>query len=72
MQRSPREYQRPESLASQPKELWSWDITKLKGPVKWTWTYYYLYKIMDVFSRFVVGWMVAYRETAQLAEVLFV
>lgn len=69
MQRPPREYQRPELLASRPNELWSWDITKLKGPAKWT--YYYLYKIMDVYSRFVVGWMVAYRETAQLAEELF-
>lgn len=67
-QRAPRQYQRPELLATRPNELWSWDITKLKGPAKWT--YYYLYKIMDVFSRFVVGWMVAYRETAQLAEEL--
>lgn len=51
---------RPELLATQPNKLWSWDITKLKGPRKWT--YYYLYKIMDVFSRYVVGWMVSYRE----------
>jgi putative transposase len=61
-------YERPELLATRPNELWSWDITKLKGPKKWT--YYYLYKIMDVFSREVVGWMVAYRESAQLAKVL--
>lgn len=51
---------RPELLATHPNQLWSWDITKLKGPRKWT--YYYLYKIMDVFSRYVVGWMVCYRE----------
>lgn len=58
-------YQRPELLAEAPNELWSWDITKLKGPVKWT--YYYLYVILDVFSRYVVGWMIAERETALLA-----
>lgn len=65
-QAAPRQYERPELLATRPNELWSWDITKLKGPSKWT--YFYLYKIMDVFSRHVVGWMVAYRESAQLAE----
>lgn len=59
-QSPPRHSPRPELLAIQPNELWSWDITKLKGPRKWT--YYYLYKIMDVFSRYVVGWMVSYRE----------
>lgn len=59
-------YSRPELLATRPKELWSWDITKLKGPA--TWTYYYLYVILDVYSRFVVGWMIAERETAELAE----
>jgi transposase InsO family protein len=42
-------YTKPELLATQPRELWSWDITKLKGPAKWT--YYYLYVILDVFSR---------------------
>ena len=57
---------RPELLATQPNELWSWDITKLLGPA--TWTYYYLYVVMDVFSRYVVGWMVAAREAALLAE----
>jgi putative transposase len=62
------EYVKPELLASRPNELWSWDITKLRGPQKWT--YYYLYKILDVFSRYVVGWMVAYRELALLAEAL--
>ena len=65
-QRTPHTFPRPELLASQPNELWSWDITKLKSAQKWT--YYYLYKIMDVFSRYVVGWMVAYREKAFLAE----
>jgi putative transposase len=59
-------YRKPELLATQPNELWSWDITKLKGPVKWT--YYYLYVILDVFSRYVVGWMVAHRESAALAR----
>jgi len=60
------QYAAPELLATRPNELWSWDITKLLGPVKWT--YYYLYCILDVFSRYVVGWMVAYRESAVLAE----
>ena len=61
-------YQKPELLATRPNELWSWDITKLRGPVKWT--YYYLYVILDVLSRYVVGWMVAERECASLAEQL--
>lgn len=61
-------YERPELLATKPNELWSWDITKMKGPKKWT--YYYLYKIMDVYSRVVVGWMVAFKESAQLAKIL--
>jgi putative transposase len=61
-------YSKPELLATQPNELWSWDITKLKGPVKWT--YYYLYVILDIFSRYVVGWMVAHRESAALAKKL--
>lgn len=65
-QSAPREYIKPELLATRPNELWSWDITKLKGPVKWT--YYYLYKVLDVYSRYVVGWMVAYRESASLAK----
>jgi putative transposase len=59
-------YQKPELLATAPNQLWSWDITKLKGSVKWT--YFYLYVILDVFSRYVVGWMVAPRETAELAK----
>jgi putative transposase len=60
------QYAAPELLATRPNELWSWDITKLLGPVKWT--YYYLYVILDVFSRYVVGWMVADRESATLAR----
>ncbi|MBD2054884.1 IS3 family transposase [Oculatella sp. FACHB-28] len=59
-------YQKPELLATGPNQLWSWDITKLHGPAKWT--YFYLYVILDVFSRYVVGWMVAHRESANLAE----
>jgi putative transposase len=59
-------YTRHELLATRPNELWSWDITKLLGPSKWT--YFYLYVILDVFSRFVVGWMVALRESAALAR----
>jgi putative transposase len=58
----------PELLATKPNELWSWDITKLLGPTKWS--YFHLYVIMDVFSRYVVGWMVAPRESAALAEKL--
>ena len=61
-------YAAPELLASAPNQVWSWDITKLLGPQKWT--YYYLYVILDVFSRYVVGWAVAERESAALAEQL--
>jgi putative transposase len=61
-------YTKPELLATAPNQLWSWDITKLLGPSKWT--YYYLYVILDVFSRYVVGWMIAEREAAALAEEL--
>ena len=53
-------YQAPELLAERPNEVWSWDISKLKGPAKWT--YYYLYVILDVFSRYAVGWTVQHRE----------
>lgn len=67
-QKCPGKYAKPELLATAPNQLWSWDITKLKGPKKWT--YYYLYKIMDVYSRYVVGWMVAYRELSELAKIL--
>jgi putative transposase len=59
---------KPELVANEPNAVWSWDITKLRGPAKWT--YYYLYVILDIFSRYVVGWMVASRESAALAEVL--
>ncbi len=59
---------KPELLAAAPNQVYSWDITKLHGPAKWT--YYYLYVIIDIFSRYVVGWMVATRESAALAEVL--
>jgi putative transposase len=59
-------YSKPELLAEAPNQLWSWDITKLLGPAKWT--YFHLYVILDVFSRYVVGWMVAYRESAELAQ----
>ena len=59
-------YAKPELLATAPGELWSWDITDLRGPVKWS--RFKLYKILDVYSRYVVGWMVAHRESATLAE----
>jgi len=62
-------YQKPELLAQQPNEVWSWDITKLMGPAKWT--YYYLYVIIDIFSRRVVGWCVGDRESANLFKALF-
>jgi putative transposase len=61
-------YAKPELLATGPNQLWTWDITKLHGPAKWT--YFYLYVILDVFSRYVVGWMVAHRESASLAQKL--
>lgn len=61
-------YQKPELLATAPRQLWSWDITKLKGPA--TWSYYYLYVILDVFSRYVVGWLIAEHEAAALARQL--
>ena len=62
------QYTKPELLATGPNQIWSWDITKLKGPAKWN--YYYLYVILDIFSRYVVGWMVAHRELATLATTL--
>jgi putative transposase len=57
---------KPELVATAPNTVWSWDITKLHGPAKWT--YYYLYVILDIFSRYAVGWMIAERESAALAE----
>ena len=59
-------YVKPELVATGPNQVWSWDITKLRGPVKWT--YYYLYVILDIFSRYAVGWMVAEKENASLAK----
>jgi putative transposase len=59
-------YAAPELLATRPNEVWSWDISKLLGPAKWT--YFYLYVILDIFSRYVVGWMLATHESAALAE----
>jgi putative transposase len=59
-------YRKPELLARAPNQVWSWDITKLRGPVRWT--YFYLYVLLDIYSRYVVGWMIAERETAALAR----
>lgn len=61
-------YRKPELLATSPNQVWSWDITKLLGPVKWS--YFHLYVILDIFSRYAVGWMLAGRESAALAEKL--
>ena len=61
-------YTKPELLAIAPNQVWSWDITKLKGPAKWT--CFHLYVILDIFSRYVVGWLIAERESAELAEQL--
>ncbi len=61
-------YTKPELLALAPNQVWSWDITKLKGPAKWT--CFHLYVILDIFSRYVVGWLIAERESAELAEQL--
>jgi putative transposase len=57
---------KPELVAHAPNQVWSWDITKLLGPAKWT--FYYLYVILDIFSRYVVGWMISSRESAELAR----
>src|SRR5665213_3291930 len=62
-------YKKPELLARAPNEVWSWDISKLMGPAKWT--YFYLYVIIDIFSRRVVGWCVADTESAALFKPLF-
>jgi transposase InsO family protein len=67
-QRSHPAYAKPELLALAPNQVWSWDITKLKGPAKWT--CFHLYVILDIFSRYVVGWLIAPRESAELAEQL--
>ncbi len=60
------QYHKPELLAVGPNQVWSWDITKLLGPAKWS--YFYLYVIMDIFSRYVVGWTLAQQESGQLAQ----
>ena len=59
-------YAKPQLVATAPNQVWTWDITKLLGPAKWT--YYYLYVIIDIYSRYVVGWMLAHRESQHLAE----
>lgn len=61
-------YKKPELLATGPNQVWSWDITKLLGPAKWT--YHYLYVLLDIYSRYVVGWMLADRESGDLAKLL--
>jgi putative transposase len=61
-------YSKPELLATRPNQVWSWDITRLRGPAKWT--TYYLYVVIDIFSRYVVGWLIAERESSDLAEQL--
>jgi putative transposase len=65
-QRRHPQYAKPELLATCPNQVWSWDITKLKGPEKWT--YYYLYVILDIYSRYSVGWMLAHSESSDLAS----
>ena len=64
-QREHPQYTKPELVATAPNQTWSWDITKLLGPTKWT--YFYLYVVLDIFSRYAVGWMVANRENSALA-----
>lgn len=59
-------FPKPELRAAAPNQVWSWDITKLLGPTKWS--YYYLYVILDIYSRYVVGWLLAHRESAELAR----
>lgn len=67
-QRTHPPYAKPELIATAPNQVWSWDITKLLGPQKWT--YYYLYTLLDIFSRYTVGWLVADRESGELAKKL--
>jgi putative transposase len=61
-------YTRPELVATAPNRAWSWDITKLLGPT--TWVYYYLYVVLDLYSRYIVGWLLAEEESAELAQAL--
>jgi putative transposase len=65
-QRQHTSYQKPELVATASNQVWSWDITQLKGPAKWC--YFYLYVILDIFSRYVVGWLIAEQESAELAQ----
>lgn len=65
-QRTHSHYRKPELLATGPNQVWSWDITRLKGPQKWT--YYYLYVMLDIYSRYAVGWYIARRESAAVAQ----
>ncbi len=65
-QRQHPQFAKPELMATGPNQVWSWDITKLLGPKKWT--YFYLYVLLDIFSRYTVGWMVADRENSALAQ----
>lgn len=65
-QRRHPKYKKPELIATAPNQVWSWDITKIKGPEKWN--YFYLYVILDIYSRYVVGWTVASRESGELAK----
>ena len=67
-QRQHPQYAKPELVATAPNQTWSWDITRLLGPTKWT--YFYLYVVLDIFSRYAVGWMVADRENSALAACL--
>jgi putative transposase len=68
IQRNHRDAVKPELIATRPNEIWSWDITKLLGPTKWV--YYHLYVIMDIYSRYVVGWLIADCESQDLARKL--
>lgn len=68
MQRKHPIYKKPELLATAPNQVWSWDITNLRGPAKWT--HFKLYTVLDIFSRYVVGWMIAEHETSELARQL--
>jgi putative transposase len=65
-QRNHRDAIKPELIATRPNEVWSWDITKFRSSQKWV--YYYLYVILDIFSRYVVGWLIAERESKELAR----
>lgn len=66
MQRKHPVYKKPELLATSPNQVWSWDITNLRGATKWT--HFKLYTVLDIFSRYVVGWMIAEQETSELAK----